>query len=170
MDATAEQTDVESFNYLEPQADGFRNYRRANAKGSTEALLIDKAQLLTLNIPEMVVLIGGMRALNTNYDGSKHGILTDRPGVLTNDFFVNLLSMGISWKAMGNDKEVYLGTDRKTGSPKWTATRADLVIGSHAELRAVAEVYACDDGKEKFVKDFVKAWVKVMDADRFEVK
>jgi catalase-peroxidase len=170
MDASQEQTDVESFKYLEPVADGFRNYRRFHASASTEALLIDKAQLLTLSVPELTVLIGGMRALNTNYDGSKHGIFTDRPGVLTNDFLVNLLDMSTTWKAMGEDKEVYLGTDRKTGQPKWTATRADLVFGSNSELRAVAEVYASDDAKEKFVKDFVTVWDKVMNLDRFDIK
>jgi catalase-peroxidase len=170
MDASAEQTDVISFNYLEPQADGFRNYRRFNVPASTEALLIDKAQLLTLTVPELTVLIGGMRALNTNYDGSRHGIFTERPGVLTNDFFVNLLDMSTAWKAMGEDKELYLGTDRKTGQPKWTATRADLVFGSNSELRAVAEVYGSADAKEKFVKDFVAAWTKVMNLDRFDLK
>ena len=170
MDASAEDTDVVSFKYLEPMADGFRNYRRIHAQGSTEAMLIDKAQLLTLSVPELTVLIGGMRALNTNYDGSKHGLFTDKPGVLTNDFFVNLLDMSTAWKAMGEDKELYLGSDRKTGQPKWTATRADLVFGSNAELRAVAEVYASDDAKEKFVKDFVAAWDKVMNLDRFDVK
>jgi catalase-peroxidase len=170
MDASAEQTDIESFKYLEPQADGFRNYRRFNVPASTEALLIDKAQLLTLTVPELTVLVGGMRALNTNYDGSKHGIFTDKPGVLTNDFFVNLLDMRTAWKAMGEDKELYLGTDRKTGQPKWTATRADLVFGSNSELRAVAEVYGSADAKEKFVKDFVTAWDKVMNLDRFDIK
>lgn len=170
MDASAEKTDVESFGYLEPRADGFRNYRQFNASASTEAMLIDKAQLLTLTVPELTVLVGGMRALNTNFDSSKHGILTDRPGVLTNDFFVNLLDMGTAWKAMGEDKEVYLGTDRTSSQPKWTATRADLVFGSNSELRAVAEVYAGADAKEKFVKDFVVAWDKVMNLDRFDIK
>ncbi len=170
MDALAENTDVESFGYLEPKADGFRNYRQYNTSASTEAMLIDKAQLLTLTIPEMAVLLGGMRALNTNFDGSKHGIFTGRPGVLTNDFFVNLLDMSTAWKAMGEDKEVYLGTDRASGKPKWTATRADLVFGSNAELRAVAEVYASADATEKFVKDFVAAWDKVMNLDRFDIK
>ena len=169
MDASAEQTDVESFKYLEPQADGFRNYRKFNTLVSTEALLIDKAQSLTLTVPELTVLIAGMRSLNTNFDGSKHGIFTDRPGVLSNDFLVNLLDMGTAWKAMGEDKELYLGTDRKTGQPKYTATRADLVFGSNAELRAVAEVYASTDAKEKFVKDFIAAWVKVMNLDRFDI-
>ena len=167
MDASQEQTDVESFKFLEPAADGFRNYRKFNAPASTEAMLIDKAQLLTLTVPELTVLVGGMRALNTNYDGAKHGIFTDRPGLLTNDFFVHLLDMRTSWKAMGADKELYLGTDRATGQPKWTATRADLVFGSNSEIRAVAEVYASADAKEKFVKDFVAAWDKVMNLDRF---
>lgn len=168
-DATEEQTDVESFKFLEPAADGFRNYRKSKAPAGTEAMLIDKAQLLNLTIPEMTVLIGGMRALNTNYDGSKHGVFTDRPGVLTNDFFVNLLDMSTAWKAMDDTKELYLGTDRKTGQPKWTATRADLVFGSHAELRAVAEVYASSDAPQKFVQDFVAAWDKVMNLDRFDL-
>ncbi len=169
MDALQEQTDVESVGYLEPQADGFRNYRKTKSSASTEELLIDKAQLLTLTAPELTVLVGGMRALNANYDGSKHGVFTDRPGQLTNDFFVNLLDMNTAWKAMDDSKELYLGSDRKTGQPKWTATRADLVFGSNAELRAVAEVYASEDGKEKFVKDFVAAWNKVMNLDRFDV-
>ena len=169
MDASAEKTDVESFKFLEPQADGFRNYRRFNANASTEAMLIDKAQLLNLTVPELTVLVGGMRALGTNFDSSKHGILTDRPGVLTNDFFVNLLDMNTAWKAMGEDKEVYLGSDRSNGQPKFTATRADLVFGSNSELRAVAEVYGSTDAKEKFVKDFVAAWNKVMNLDRFDL-
>ena len=170
MDASAEKTDIESFSHMEPRADGFRNYRQLNAFASTEAMLIDKAQLLTLTVPELTVLIGGMRVLNTNFDDSKHGILTDRPGVLSNDFFVNLLDMGTAWKAMGEDKEIYLGTDRTSGKPRWTATRADLVFGSNAELRAVAEVYAGADAKEKMVKDFVAAWDKVMNLDRFDIK
>jgi len=170
MDASQDQTDVESFNYLEPQADGFRNYRKSTARATTEAMLIDKAQLLTLTVPELTVLIGGMRALNANYDHSKHGVFTDRPGVLTNDFFVNLLDMNIAWKAANEDKELYLGIDRKTGQPKWSATRADLVFGSHAELRAVTEVYASADAKEKFVTDFIAAWDKVMNLDRFDLK
>jgi len=170
-DASQEQTDVESFGFLEPLADGFRNYRKAvRLQVSTEALLIDKAQLLTLTAPEMTVLVGGLRALDTNYDGSKHGVFTDRPGQLTNDFFVNLLDMGTQWKARTTDKELYEGRDRKTGFVKWTATRADLVFGSNSELRAIAEVYASDDAGEKFVNDFIKAWVKVMDADRFDLK
>ncbi len=169
MDASQEQTDVLSVSYLEPQADGFRNYRRAKSDVITEALLIDKAQLLTLTAPELTVLVGGMRALNTNYDNSKHGILTERPEQLTNDFFVNLLDMRTTWKAMGDDKELYLGSNRQSGEPRFTATRADLVFGSHAELRAIAEVYACEDAKEKFVNDFVAAWTKVMNLDRFDL-
>lgn len=169
-DATQEQTDVESFSYLEPQADGFRNYRKGRSSVPTEALLIDKAQLLTLTAPELTVLVGGMRALNANYDGSAHGVLTDRPGQLTNDFFVNLLDMATVWKAAAPDRELYEGTDRKTGEKKWTGTRADLVFGSNSELRAVAEVYACADSGEKFVRDFVAAWDKVMSLDRFDLK
>ncbi len=169
MDALQAETDVESMAHLEPQAEGFRNYSKNRGNASTEALLIDKAQLLTLTAPELTVLVGGMRALNTNFDGSRHGVFTQRPGQLTNDFFVNLLDMNTAWKAMGDDKEQYLGSDRATGQPKWTATRADLVFGSNAELRAVAEVYASADGQEKFVKDFVAAWTKVMNLDRFDL-
>jgi catalase-peroxidase len=160
---------VDSFSYLEPVADGFRNYRRLNASASTEALLIDKAQLLSLTAPELTVLIAGMRALNTNFDGSAHGIFTNRAGQLTNDFFINLLDMNTAWKAVSGDKELYEGTDRKTGNRKWTATRADLVFGSNAELRAIAEVYGSVDAGEKFVKDFVAAWDKVMNLDRFDL-
>lgn len=171
MDASQEQTDVESFAFLEPLADGFRNYRKnLRFPVSTEALLVDKAQLLTLSAPEMTVLIGGLRALDANYDGSKHGVFTERPGQLTNDFFVNLLDMGTVWKARTTDNELYEGRDRKTGFVKWTATRADLVFGSNSELRAIAEVYASDDANEKFVDDFVAAWAKVMNADRFDLK
>ncbi|OCA79635.1 catalase/peroxidase HPI [Chryseobacterium contaminans] len=169
MDASQEQTDVESMGYLEPAADGFRNYLKTKFTVSTESLLIDKAQLLTLTAPELTVLVGGMRALDTNFDGSKHGVFTHRPGALTNDFFVNLLDMGTQWKAMSDDKEVYIGTDRKTGQPKWTATRADLVFGSNSELRAIAEVYGSADAQGKFVKDFVSAWTKVMNLDRFDL-
>ena len=135
----------------------------------TEQFLVDKAHLLTLSAPEMTVLVGGLRALNANYDGSAHGVFTKRPGHLTNDFFVNLLDMNTAWHASGTDNEVYEGADRKTGEKKWTATRADLVFGSHAELRAIAEVYGCADGQEKFVKDFVAAWDKVMNLDRFDL-
>jgi len=168
-DASQEQTDVDSFQYLEPAADGFRNYRNPKARVRTEELLIDKANLLTLTAPELTVLVGGMRALNANYDGSAHGILTTRPGQLSNDFFVSLLDMGTVWKAVSEDRELYEGSDRKTGELKWTATRADLVFGSHAELRAIAEVYGDADGNDKFVKDFVAAWNKVMNLDRFDI-
>lgn len=169
MDASQEQTDVESMGYLEPAADGFRNYLKKKFSVSTEALLIDKAQLLNLTAPELTVLIGGMRALNTNFDGSSHGIFTKNTEVLSNDFFVNLLDMNTQWKAASNDNELYEGVDRKTGEKKWTATRADLVFGSNSELRAIAEVYASSDAKEKFVNDFISAWVKVMNADRFDL-
>lgn len=169
MDATQEQTDVDSMKYLEPVADGFRNYLKSKQGVSTESLLIDKAQLLTLTAPELTVLIGGMRALDANFDGSRHGIFTQRPGVLTNDFFINLLDMGIQWKALSDDKEIYQGIDRSTGKVKWTATRADLVFGSNSELRAVAEVYGSFDAQEKFVKDFIAAWTKVMNLDRFDL-
>ncbi|WP_370899954.1 catalase/peroxidase HPI [Chryseobacterium gossypii] len=169
MDASQEQTDVESIGHLEPAADGFRNYLKKKYSVSTESLLIDKAQLLTLTAPELTVLIGGMRALDTNFDGSKHGVFTNRPGVLTNDFFVNLLDMRTQWKAMSDDNELYIGTDRSTGQPKWTATRADLVFGSNSELRAIAEVYGSADAQGKFVKDFVAAWTKVMNLDRFDL-
>lgn len=169
-DATQEQTDVESVAYLEPLADGFRNYRKYKSGATTESLLIDKAQLLTLTAPELTVLVGGLRVLNTNFDGSAHGVFTDRPGLLTNDFFVNLLDMNTAWKAASQDRELYEGADRATGTAKWTATRADLVFGSNAELRAIAEVYGSSDGKDKFIKDFVAAWNKVMNLDRFDLK
>lgn len=169
MDASQEQTDVESFGYLEPAADGFRNYRKTKFSVSTEELLIDKAHLLNLTAPELTVLVGGMRVLDTNFDGSKHGVFTSRPGMLTNDFFVNLLDMGTAWKAASPDKEIYEGSDRTTGQVKWTGTRADLVFGSNAELRAVAEVYASADAGDKFISDFVAAWTKVMNADRFDL-
>jgi catalase-peroxidase len=166
-DASQEQTDVESFGYLEPAADGFRNYRKTKAPISTEELLIDKAHLLTLTAPELTVLLGGLRVLNINFDGSKHGVFTSRPGVLTNDFFVNLLDMGTAWKAASADKEIYEGSSRATGEVKWTATRADLVLGSNSELRAVAELYASSDAQGKFINDFVAAWTKVTNLDRF---
>lgn len=169
MDASQEQTDVESIGYLQPLADGFRNYRISKVPASTESLLIDKAQLLTLTIPELTVLVGGMRVLNTNFDGSAHGVFTERPGVLTNDFFVNLLDMNTAWKPATEDRELFQGYNRTTEKPTWTATRADLVFGSHAELRAVAEVYGAADGQEKFVKDFVAAWNKMMNLDRFDL-
>jgi len=170
MDASQEQTDIEGMAVLEPQADGFRNYLKTQYTFSTEELLVDKAQLLTLTPPEMTVLVGGMRAMDANYDGSEHGIFTDRPGALTNDFFVNLLDMSTEWKATDDTKEVFEGRDRKTGELKYTATRADLIFGSNSELRALAEVYASDDAKEKFVQDFVDAWTKVMMLDRFDLK
>ena len=169
MDATQEKTDVESVGYLEPIADGFRNYRQGQSYASTEELLIDKAQLLTLSAPELTVLTGGLRVLNTNFDGSKHGVFTQTPGKLTNDFFIHLLDMNTAWEATGADKELYNGVDRSTRNPKWSATRADLVFGSNSELRAVAEVYASKDAKDKFVKDFVAAWSKVMNLDRFDL-
>jgi catalase-peroxidase len=169
-DALQEQTDVESFSVLEPQADGFRNYRKKGAVGTTEDLLIDKAQLLTLSAPELTVLIGGLRSLNVNYDGSKHGVFGNNTEALTNDFFVHLLDFGITCHAIDESKELFEAKDRKTGEVKWTATRADLIFGSNSELRALAEVYACDDSKEKFVSDFVAAWDKVMNLDRFDLK
>ena len=167
-DATQEQTDIDSFKWMEPAADGFRNYLKAKYTVPTESLLIDKAQQLTLTAPEMTVLVGGMRAMNANFDGSRTGVFTDKPGSLTNDFFVNLLDMGTVWKA-DETQEIFEGTDRATGEKKWTATRADLIFGSNSELRALAEVYASDDAKEKFVKDFVAAWNKVMNLDRFDL-
>jgi len=170
MDASQEQTDEESFGFMEPAADGFRNYRNSKVPVSTEELLIDKAHLLTLTAPELTVLVGGMRVLNTNFDGSSHGVFTSRPGVLTNDFFVNLLDMRTEWKAASDDKEIYQGRDRSTGNVKWTGTRADLVFGSNSELRAVAEVYGSADGQDKFIKDFVSVWTKVMNLDRFDLK
>ena len=170
MDASQEQTDIESFNYLEPAADGFRNYRKSKSALPTEVLLIDKANLLTLSAPELTVLIGGMRVLGTNFDGAAHGVFTNRSGELTNDFFVNLLDMNTQWTARTADKEFYEGRDRKTGFVKWTATRADLVFGSNSELRAVAEVYASADAGEKFVKDFIRVWNKVMELDRFDLQ
>jgi len=169
MDASQAQTDVESFSYLEPQADGFRNYRKSKSSVSTEEFLIDRAHLLTLTAPELTVIIGGLRVLDVNFDGSKNGVFTHTPGKLTNEFFVNLLDMNTAWKANSEDKEIYLGSDRTTGQPKWMATRADLVFGSNAELRAIAEIYASADGKAKFVKDFVHAWTKVMNLDRFDI-
>jgi catalase-peroxidase len=169
MDASQEQTDVESFGYLEPKADGFRNYRKTRSTVSTEELLIDKANLLTLTPPELTVLLGGLRVLDINTDGSKNGVFTHRPGQLTNDFFINLLDMNTQWKAVSNDKELYAGNDRNTGQPKWIGTRADLVFGSNSELRAIAEVYASADAQAKFVNDFVATWNKVMNLDRFDL-
>ena len=169
MDASQEQTDIASFSVLEPSADGFRNYLKSKYSVSSEELLIDKAQLLTLTAPEMTVLIGGLRVLNINYGGSPHGVFTKRPETLSNDFFVNLLDMSTVWKPVPDDKEVFEGRDRTTGKLKWTGTRFDLVFGSNSQLRAIAEVYACEDSKEKFVHDFVAAWNKVMNADRFDI-
>jgi catalase-peroxidase len=167
VDATQEHTDVESFAVLEPGADAFRNYINTKHKAKAEDLLVDKAQLLTLTAPEMTVLLGGMRVLNTNFDNSKHGVFTNKPETLTNDFFLNLLDLGTAWKATSDAQETFEGRDRKTGAVKWTGTRADLIFGSNSELRAIAEVYGCADSQEKFVKDFVAAWNKVMNLDRF---
>jgi catalase-peroxidase len=166
-DASQQQTDVESFAVLEPCADGFRNYLNARHIASAEEQLIDRAQLLTLTAPELTALIGGMRGLNTNFDGSKHGVFTHRPGTLTNDYFVNLLDLDTQWVAQSGKEDLFEGRDRKTGDVKWTGTRVDLIFGSNSELRAIAEVYGCEDSQQKFVNDFVKAWAKVMDLDRF---
>ncbi|WP_405203381.1 catalase/peroxidase HPI [Dokdonia sp. LLG6352-1] len=171
VDATQEDTDIDSFGYLEPKADGFRNYVQSSQKAqAAETMLVDRAQLLGLSIPEMTVLVGGLRVLGANYDGSKVGVFTDRPGELTNDFFVNLLDFTYTWKALSSDDTLFSGTDRRTGEMKFTGSRADLIFGSNTELRAVAEVYGASDGEDRFVNDFVKAFVKVMDADRFDVK
>ena len=169
-DALQEQTDVESFAVLEPLADGFRNYLKGPSRVPAEERLLDKAQLLTLTAPEMTVLIGGLRALNANTGQSAHGVFTKRPGILSNDFFTNLLDMGTVWKPTSEAKEVFEGRDRATGDLKWTATRVDLVFGSNSQLRALAEVYAQDDAKASFVRDFVAAWNKVMNLDRFDLK
>lgn len=166
VDATAEQTDAASFSVLEPVADGFRNYQKSQFAVPAEVLLLDKAQLLTLTAPELTVLIGGLRAININADGSQHGVLTHTPGALTNDFFVNLLDMNTEWKPVG---DIYEGYDRKTGERKWTGTRVDLVFGSNSILRALAEVFGSADGKERFISEFVAAWVKVMNLDRFDL-
>ena len=168
-DATQEQTDVESFAVLEPQADGFRSYLQAGTKTPAEHLLVDRAYMLNLTAPQMTVLVGGLRALGANYGQTKHGVFTDRAGTLTNDFFVNLLDMGTVWTVSESQENVYEGRDRASGAPKWTATGADLVFGSNSILRSLAEVYATDDAKEKFVNDFVAAWVKVMNNDRFDL-
>jgi catalase-peroxidase len=170
-DASQEQTDVDGLAYLEPKADGFRNYLSTRFTVPTEELLVDRAQLLGLTAPEMAVLVGGLRVLGANQGGSKHGVLTDRVGQLTNDFFVNLLDMRTAWKVVdeSGDQE-FIGSDRATDQKKWTATRTDLVFGSNSQLRAISEVYAADDAGEKFVRDFVKAWTKVMDADRFDLR
>jgi catalase-peroxidase len=169
MDASAEQTDAESFAALEPLADGFRNYVSGQQLMMPEEALVDRAQLLTLTAPEMTVLVGGLRVLDANAGGSKHGVFTQRPETLTNDFFVNLLTMATQWQPSAGSEDVYEGRDRKTGEVKWTATRVDLIFGSHSQLRALGEVYACTDSKEKFVRDFVAAWTKVMNLDRFDL-
>ena len=169
MDTSQEQTDVDSFAPLEPTADGFRNYLRGTQRLSAEELLVDRAQLLTLTAPEMTVLVGGLRVLGANTGRSMHGVFTKRPETLTNDFFVNLLDMGTEWQPAAGAEGVYEGRDRTTGEVKWTSTRVDLIFGSHSQLRALAEVYACADSKEKFVKDFVAAWTKVMNLDRFDL-
>lgn len=168
-DASQAQTDIASFAVLEPQADGFRNYVKTRYTVSPEELLVDKAQLLSLTAPEMTALIGGMRVLETNFDGSKHGVFTNRPGVLTNDYFVNVLDMGTTWRAVSNQQDAFEGRDRRTGEVKWTGTRVDLIFGSNSELRALAEVYGCSDATDKFINDFVAAWNKVMNLDRFDV-
>ena len=169
MDATQEQTDINGIAVLEPMADGFRNYLKTAYVFSTEELLVDKAQLLSLTAPEMTVLLGGMRVLEANYDGSSVGIFTSNPGALSNDYFVNLLDMSTKWEATSEEAELFEGKDRTSGELKWTGTRADLIFGSNSELRAIAEVYASSTSQEKFVEDFVKAWTKVMNADRFDV-
>ena len=168
-DATQEETDVNSFAVLEPMADGFRNYQVTEYTLTSEELLVDKAQLLTLTAPEMAVLVGGMRALNANVDGNAHGVLTNRPGTLSPDFFVNLLDISTEWEPVDEAAMTFVGRDRATGEERWTATRADLVFGSHSELRAIAEVYGSADAGEKFALDFVAAWTKVMNLDRFDL-
>jgi catalase-peroxidase len=169
MDATQEQTDAKSFAVLEPQADGFRNYVKPRTLVSAEEMLIDKAQLLTLSAPELTVLVGGLRVLNTNFDGSNNGVFTNTPGVLTNDFFVNLIDLSTTWKAVDAHQYLFEGSDRSSGQIKWSGTRVDLIFGSNSELRALAEVYACEDAKNKFITDFVAAWTKVMNLDRFDL-
>ena len=175
-DATQEHTDINSFDLLEPKADGFRNYMKSHKNGSSnkstisaEEMLIDKAQLLGLTAPEMTVLIGGMRVLGANYDNSKNGVFTNKIGTLSNDFFINLLDMNITWKENSPDEEYFEGRDRKTNKVKWLGSRVDLIFGSNSQLRAIAEVYACEDGSSKFVNDFVSAWTKVMNSDRFNL-
>ena len=170
MDATQEQTDIQSFEALRPKADGFRNYKNDDYKASAEAMLVDRAQLMKLTAPEMTVLIGGMRVLDTNFDKSRHGVLTDRREVLTNDFFVNLLDLSVKWEDTSDNETLFAGRDRKTGAVKWTGTRADLIFGSNTELRSYAEVYACEDSEKKFINDFIATWTKVMNSDRFDLK
>ena len=169
-DASLEQTDVASFEPLEPKADAFRNYQQARFSMGGEHLMVDRAQLLTLTAPEMTVLVGGLRVLGANYGGSDLGVFTDKPGTLTNDFFVNLLDMGTEWKPVSDDEETFEGRDRNSGELKWTGSRVDLVFGSNSVLRALAELYACADAQEKFVHDFVAAWTKVMELERFDLK
>ncbi len=169
-DASQEQTDVQSFAVLEPVADGFRNYQKQQYSVSAEELLVDKAQLLTLTAPEMTVLVGGMRVLGANFGGSQHGVFTNQVGTLSNEFFVNVLDMSVTWAPSRDEEGIFKAHDRKTGEVRWTATRVDLVFGSNSQLRALSEVYAQDDAKEKFVHDFIAAWNKVMNADRFDVK
>jgi catalase-peroxidase len=168
-DASRKQTDVEALAVLEPAADGFRNYLKTKYTVSAEELLVDRAQLLTLTAPEMTVLVGGMRVLNANFGQSRHGVFTKRPETLTNDFFVNLLDMGTTWKAASEADDVFEGRDRVTGELKWTGTRVDLIFGSNSQLRALAEVYGCEDSQEKFLHDFVEVWKKVMNLDRFDL-
>jgi catalase-peroxidase len=168
-DASQEQTDVEAFAVLEPAADGLRNYLKTKYTVSAEELLVDRAQLLTLTAPEMTVLFGGMRVLNANFGQSRHGVFTKRPEALTNDFFVNLLDMGTTWKAASGADDVFEGRDRATGELKWTGTRVDLIFGSNSQLRALAEVYGCEDSQEKFLHDFVEVWNNVMNLDRFDL-
>ena len=170
MDASQEQTDATTFAALEPKADAFRNYYGADNYFSPTEALVDRANMLTLTVPETTVLVGGLRALNANTGQAKHGVFTSRPGALSNDFFVNLLDMSTRWQKSASTEGVYEGLDRKTGAVKWTATPVDLLFGSHSELRAIAEVYAAEDGKQKFVNDFAKAWNKVMELDRFDLK
>jgi len=169
VDASQDQTEIDSFAVLEPAADGFRNYKNSKYTVSPEEMLIDKANLLTLSAPEMTVLLGGMRVLNTNFDGSQHGVFTNSPETLTNDYFLNLLDLGTTWKATSDAQEVFEGSDRKTGDVKWTGTRVDLIFGSNSELRALAEVYGSSDSQEKFLEDFIAAWDKVMNLDRFDI-
>ena len=169
MDASQEKTDVDSFAVLEPKVDGFRNYVSGDQDRLPEELLVDRAQLLTLTAPEMAVLVGGLRVLGANTGESQNGVFTNEPGMLTNDFFANLLDMGTKWTASEGNENVFEGRDRKTGELKWTGTRVDLIFGSHSQLRAIAEVYGANDSKEKFVRDFVAAWDKVMNLDRFDL-
>jgi catalase-peroxidase len=169
-DASQEQTDVESFAVLEPTFDGFRNYLRSGERLSPETLLLERANLLTLTAPQMTVLLGGMRALDANFEHSRHGVFTQRPGTLTNDFFVNLLDMRTEWKPAPSSENLYEGRDRATGELRWTGTAVDLVFGAHSQLRAICEVYACDDARSKFVHDFVAAWDKVMNLDRYDLR